>query len=87
MKKETALDYFLQELRVKYPMIDLDFKRQINKAEAMNYEQYIQAYITGWHDGQEVMMNKIKAIEYEVKRWDEAGENYLNETYGNQETD
>ena len=82
-KKETALDYFLQELRVKYPMIDADFKRQINKAEAMNYEQYIQAYSTGWNDGQEVIMNKVKAIDYEVKGCDECGEQYYNDTYGN----
>ena len=85
MKKQTALDYFLQELRVKYPMIDLDFKRQINKAEAMNYEQYIQAYSTGWHEGQEVMMlnrlKTIKAIEYEIKKVEDAAEQYYNDTY------
>jgi len=80
-KEQTALDYFLQELRIKYPMIDLDFKRQINKAEAINYEQYIQAYSTGWHDGQEVIMKKVNAIKNDNEKGEIFADIYYHEKY------
>lgn len=41
----------------------------------------IYAYSEGWHDGQELMMNKIKGIAKEETGGDDKGEDYYNANF------
>ncbi len=85
MEKQTAVQWAINEIAVKWHYIESGevlLSDIMDKAMAIEKDKTIQAYSTGWHDGQEVIMNKVKAIEYEVKGGDEAGKNYLSDTYG-----
>ena len=70
MEKQTAVQWAINEIAVKWHYIESGevlLSDIMDKAMEMEKQQTIQAYSTGWHDGQEVIMNKVKAIEYELK--------------------
>lgn len=47
----------------------------IEEAKEMEKEQIIQSFSTGWHDGQDVIIDKIKHIDL---GGDKLGEEYYN---------
>jgi hypothetical protein len=89
MKKQRAVDYFYSQLTVipfikKMEMkgIFIPFEKYhdiLEKAEAMEKDQIVEAYSNGWHDGQDVILQQVKHID---KGGDDAGQKLYNETYG-----
>jgi hypothetical protein len=87
-KKQTALEWLIGQLHK-----TRDWQRVINEAnqsstsvrdvideaKEMEKEQKIFDYSTGWHDGQDIILNQIKHLEI---GGDAAGEKHCNETYG-----
>ncbi len=51
----------------------------LEQAKEIEREQKIFDYSTGWHDGQDIILNQIKHLEI---GGDAAGEKHYNETYG-----
>ena len=56
-------------------------QEDFEQAKQMEKQQIIDANSNGWHDGQEVIMNKIKNIEFVANGGDDNGEQYYNETF------
>lgn len=52
-----------------------------DKYMTMEKEDLVNAYSTGWHDGQYMMWDKIRNIEYNYIGGDDGGYKYYTETY------
>lgn len=76
-KKQTAVEWLKNELWMQF---NVSFSDNIfEQAKWMENDQIIDSYSNGWHDGQDVIINKIKHIDF---GGDDAGNKYYNETYG-----
>lgn len=52
-----------------------------DKYMRMEKEDLIAAYSNGWHDGQFLMWDKVRKLEYEYKGGEDAANEYLTNTY------
>jgi hypothetical protein len=78
MAEQTAVDWLFDQIPAEWTSKKSAFYT-LQQAKAMEKGQQIFAYSTGWHDGQDAIINRIKHID---KGGDEAGEQYYNETFG-----
>ena len=84
----TAVEYLIEKW-YNGELNSLSFHREelFQQAKEMEKQQIIDANSNGWHDGQEVIMNKIKSIDFVAKGGDDNGEQYFTETYGSKGSD
>ncbi|CAB5218097.1 hypothetical protein UFOVP208_52 [uncultured Caudovirales phage] len=91
MEKQTAVEFLVEQLDIitrdtnKYDDFKWIFEHEIEQAKEMEKQQIIDANSNGWHDGQEVIMNMLKSIDFVEKGGDDNGEQYYNETYGSKD--
>ncbi len=78
MAEKTAVDWLFEQIPVEWTSTRYAYDAY-QQAKQMEKGQQIFAYSTGWHDGQDAIINRIKHID---KGGDEAGEQYYNETFG-----
>lgn len=83
MKQQTAVEFLIHKLGIS----KITHMKLFIEALEMEKQQIIDANSNGWHDGQEVIMNKIKSIDFLTKGGDDNGNQYYNETYGSKESD
>ena len=73
----TAVEWLWDISQVRELMAkDFQYAIEIEK------QQIIDANSNGWHDGQEVIMNMLKSIDFVAKGGDDNGEQYYTSTYG-----
>ena len=78
MKKETAVEWLIDNLPANIIFYNNEVAKLFAKAKNIENENIVFSYSNGWHDGQDVIINQIKHIDF---GGDNAGSKFYEETY------
>ena len=76
MKKQTAVEWLIEQINQDYPEMTWAYKDECNQAKAMEKEQMIQSFRKG------AVVNEPEYYTWIESAYRKQAEKYYNETYG-----